>query len=136
MAAPFRASFDGGSRGNPGPAAWGVALFDGQGELVEGHCGFIGRATNNEAEYRGLLEALDLALRREARVVEIRTDSELVVRQIEGRYRVKAPGLKPLYAEAMRRIRRLASFKIVHVRREFNKDADRLVNEALDQQAK
>jgi len=132
MAALFRAAFDGGSRGNPGPAAWGVAILDEAGDLREGHCGHLGHATNNEAEYHGLLAALRLADERDAEDVEILADSELIVRQIQGRYRVKAPKLKPLYLQAIRLIRGFSSFKISHVRRESNKDADRLVNQALD----
>ena len=132
MAVRFRAAIDGGSRGNPGPAAWGVAVLDGSGECTDGHSGLLGRATNNVAEYHGLLEALKLAEREGAEEVEIQADSELVVRQIEGRYRVRHPDLKPLFAQAMQRIGRFRSFRIRHVRREHNKEADRLVNIALD----
>jgi ribonuclease HI len=134
MAELFRAAFDGGSRGNPGPAAWGVALLDADGTCLEGHAGVLGRATNNVAEYHGLLAALRLAGEREARTVEILADSELIVRQIQGRYRVKHPDLKPLHAAAMRLIRTLDSFSINHVKRHDNKDADRMVNAALDLQ--
>jgi ribonuclease HI len=132
MAVRFRAAIDGGSRGNPGPAAWGVAVLDDDGECVEGHSGSIGRATNNVAEYRALIEALRLADRRGAGEVDIQADSELVVRQIKGEYRVRHPDLKPLYLEAVRLIRGLSSFRIRHVRREYNTLADRLVNSALD----
>jgi ribonuclease HI len=134
MDEPFRAAIDGGSRGNPGPAAWGVAVLDGAGALIEGHGEPMGQATNNVAEYHALLEALALAARRGAKRVEIRSDSELLVRQIEGRYRVRHPALQPLHAEAARRIRAFESFRIIHVRREENKDADRLVNQALDRE--
>lgn len=130
--ARFRAAFDGGSRGNPGPAAWGVAVLDETGTCVEGHAGALGHATNNVAEYHGLLAALDLALERGASQVEILADSELIVRQIEGRYRVKHPDLKPLHASAKQKIARFVLFRIRHVRREENRDADRLVNQALD----
>jgi probable phosphoglycerate mutase len=132
MAARFRAAIDGGSRGNPGPAAWGVAILSESGECTDGHSGVLGHATNNFAEYHGLLEALKLAEREGAEEVEIRADSELIVRQIQGRYRVRHPVLKPLFSEAMRRIGRFKSFRIRHVRREHNKDADRLVNMALN----
>jgi ribonuclease HI len=132
MAARFRAAIDGGSRGNPGPAAWGVAVLNGDGECIEGHAGTIGRATNNVAEYRSLLQALEIAGKRGAAEVRIQADSELLVRQIEGRYRVKHPDLKPLWAEAMRRIAEFALFRIHHVRREQNKQADKLVNQALN----
>lgn len=130
--ARFKAAFDGGSRGNPGPAAWGVAVLDETGACVEGHAGALGHATNNVAEYHGLLAALDLALERGASQVEILADSELIVRQIEGRYRVKHPDLKPLHASAKQKIARFALFRIRHVRREENREADRLVNQALD----
>ena len=132
MAARFKAAIDGGSRGNPGPAAWGVAILNDAGECTDGHCGTLGRATNNVAEYQALLEALKLAEQRGADEVDIQADSELSVRQIEGRYRVRHPDLKPLFARAMQRIRRFESFRIRHVRREHNRDADRLVNVALN----
>ena len=130
--ARFNASFDGGSRGNPGLAAWGVAVFDDDGKCLERHAGTIGKATNNVAEYNGLLEALRLAVDRNAEEVRLRSDSELIVRQLEGRYRVKHPDLKPLFVEAKRLIAGFAFFAIRHVRREENKEADALVNEALD----
>ena len=132
MAGRFRAAIDGGSRGNPGPAAWGVAILDDEGQVTDGHHGLLGHATNNVAEYHGLLEALRLAERLGAQDVEIQADSELIVRQIDGRYRVRHPDLKPLFAEAVRLISVFRSFRIRHVRREHNKDADRLVNVALD----
>ncbi|HXV76712.1 MAG TPA: ribonuclease HI family protein [Candidatus Polarisedimenticolaceae bacterium] len=132
MAERFRAAIDGGSRGNPGPAAWGVAVLGPDGEPAEGYAGYLGRATNNVAEYRALIEALELAIGRGADDVELLADSELVVRQIQGSYRVRNETLKPLFAEAMRRIRAIPRFRIVHVRREQNTAADRLVNLALD----
>ena len=135
MAGRFRAAVDGGSRGNPGPAAWAVAVLDDEGAYVEGHAGTIGTATNNRAEYQALLQALDLATERQADDVEIRADSELIVRQVEGRYRVRHPDLIPLHAEAMRRIGGFRRFRMVHVPRLQNRDADRLVNLALDRAA-
>lgn len=132
MAPRFRAAIDGGSRGNPGPAAWGVAVLDDSGDCAEEHSGFLGRATNNVAEYRALIAALRLAADRSAQTVEIQADSELVVRQIKGEYRVRHPDLKPMYLEAKRLIAGLPSFRIRHVRREENRQADRLVNQALD----
>jgi len=135
MAARFRAAVDGGSRGNPGIAAWGVVLLDAGGASLEGHAGVLGHATNNVAEYQGLIQALRIARDREAADVEILADSELIVRQIQGRYRVKHPDLKLLYAQAMRLIESLESFRISHVRREKNKEADRMVNVALDRLA-
>jgi ribonuclease HI len=132
MAARFRAAIDGGSRGNPGPAAWAVAVLDEDGACAEGHSGLLGRATNNVAEYSALVEALKLAGERGAADVEIQADSELIVRQILGIYRVKHPDLKPLHAEAVRRIGAFTRFRIRHVPREENTAADRLANLALD----
>ena len=132
MAERFRAGFDGGSRGNPGPAAWGVVVLDADGRAVEGFAGAIGRATNNVAEYRGLLEALAIARARHADDVELLADSELVVKQVRGEYKVRHPDLIPLHAEAVRLIATLRKFKIGHVPREKNKDADKLVNRALN----
>jgi len=134
MAERFRAAIDGGSRGNPGPAAWGVAFLDDQGGCPEGHAGTLGRATNNVAEYQALIEALRLAEASGARNVEIFADSELIVRQVRGLYRVKHPDLKPLLGEAMRRIRGFDAFRIEHVPRERNKQADMLVNMALNRE--
>lgn len=132
MAERFRAGFDGGSRGNPGPAAWGVVVLNAEGRAVEGFAGAIGRATNNVAEYNGLIEALSIAAERGAQDVELLADSELVVKQIRGEYKVRHPDLIPLHAEAIRRIRGFGRFKIAHVPREQNKLADKLVNRALN----
>jgi ribonuclease HI len=132
MTARFRAAIDGGSRGNPGQAAWAVAVLDDAGECTEAHSGRLGTATNNVAEYYGLLQALDIAAERGADEVEILADSELVVRQITGSYRVKHPDLKPLHARAIEGIRRFRTFRIRHVPRGENRHADRLVNAALD----
>ena len=132
MAGRFRAGFDGGSRGNPGPAAWGVVILDEAGHPAYGHAGAIGRATNNVAEYRGLLEALALAERAGASDVQLFADSELVVKQMRGEYKVRHPDLVPLHAEATRRAAEFRNFAISHVPRERNKDADRLVNRALN----
>jgi ribonuclease HI len=109
-----------------------VVVLDEHGVRAEGHAGVIGTATNNVAEYRALLEALALAADRGADDVEIFADSELVVRQMLGAYRVKNPHLKPMFEEARRRAARLRAFRIVHVRRGENREADRLVNLALD----
>ena len=132
MAERFRAGFDGGSRGNPGSAAWGVVVLDHEGRAVEGFAGAIGRATNNVAEYTALLEALAIAAARDADDVELLADSELVVKQVRGEYKVRHPDLIPLHAEAVRRIARFRKFKIGHVPRDKNKDADKLVNRALN----
>lgn len=132
MGGRFRAAVDGGSRGNPGPAAWAVVVLDEEDRPIEAHAGSIERATNNVAEYRALLEALRLASEAGADRVEILSDSELLVRQVEGHYRVRSPGLAPLHAEAARRIGGFPSFRITHVPRGRNRDADRLVNRALN----
>lgn len=135
MAGRFQAAFDGGSRGNPGPAAWAVVVLGDGGEVLEGHAGTIGPATNNVAEYRGLLEALRLAADAQADDVDLLSDSELVVRQMLGSYRVRHPDLRPLYEEASRRAGSFRTFRIRHVPRKRNADADRLVNLALDRAA-
>jgi ribonuclease HI len=132
MAAPFRAAVDGGSRGNPGTAAWAVVVLDRRGEVLEGHGGLIGHATNNVAEYQALLEALKLASEKGAETVEILADSELIVRQVQGRYKVRHPDLIPLHAEVARRIPAFRSFRIEHVPREKNREADQIVNRVLD----
>ncbi|HKH63999.1 MAG TPA: ribonuclease HI family protein [Solirubrobacterales bacterium] len=123
---------DGGARGNPGPAAIGVVLRNGDGSVVEEVGETIGEATNNVAEYRALLRGIELAAGRGAEEVELIGDSELVVRQVEGRYKVKNAGMKELHAEVKRALRGFDSWSIRHVRRADNADADRLVNEALD----
>ncbi len=128
------ARIDGASRGNPGPAAYAVVLERKDGAPVERLAECIGTATNNVAEYRALLAALGLAGRRDTCHLKVFTDSELLARQILGRYKVKSPDLKPLFAEAQRLIAGLAEFSIQHVPREENREADRLANQALDGQ--
>lgn len=123
---------DGGARGNPGPAAIAAVIKDAEGEILRDESRFIGRATNNVAEYRALLLGIELAAELGATEVELIGDSELIVRQIEGRYKVKDEGLKPLHAEAKAALADLPAWSIRHVKRKFNAEADRLVNEALD----
>jgi ribonuclease HI len=123
---------DGGARGNPGPAAIGVVLRDGEGQMLEEVGETIGEATNNVAEYRALLRGIELAKAHGASDLELIGDSELVVRQVEGRYKVKNAGMKELHAEVLRSLRDFGAWSICHVRRGDNADADRLVNEALD----
>jgi ribonuclease HI len=123
---------DGGARGNPGPAAIGVVLRDGDGRVLEEVGEKIGEATNNVAEYKALLRGIELAAAQGAGELELIGDSELVVRQVEGRYKVKNAGIKPLHAEVKRALGDFDAWSIRHVRRENNADADRLVNEALD----
>lgn len=126
------AYIDGGSRGNPGPAGFGVRIEDGSGRLVEEFHGSLGVATNNVAEYQGLLAALRWAVAHGARPLLVRSDSELLVKQMLGLYRVKHPGLQPLYQEACRLARAIGEVGFEHVRRERNADADRLANAAMD----
>lgn len=123
---------DGASRGNPGPAAIGATLKDGKGGLVASISRHIGRTTNNQAEYRALIAALEKAAELGARSVDIRLDSELVVRQVKGRYRVKNAALRPLYLRVGELLGRFDSFSIRHVPREQNAEADRLADAALD----
>ena len=123
---------DGGARGNPGPAAIGIVLRDGEGEVLEEVGERIGEATNNVAEYRALLRGIELASNHGASDLELIGDSELVVRQVEGRYKVKNAGMKQLHDEVKRTLRGFDSWSIRHVRRADNAEADRLVNEALD----
>ncbi len=123
---------DGGSRGNPGPAGFGVHIEDSQGKTLAQLSEFVGRKTNNFAEYSGLLAALNFALEQGYPRLKVISDSELMVKQIKGQYRVQSPELRPLYEEAKRRIGRIDSFQIQHVLREKNRHADRLANEAMD----
>jgi ribonuclease HI len=123
---------DGGSRGNPGPAAYGVTVEDANGAPIAELSKTLGSATNNVAEYRGLLAALEFALEHRHLRLRVLTDSELMARQIEGRYKVKSPDLKPLFERARMLIQQLEHFSIRHVPREQNAGADRLVNQALD----
>jgi ribonuclease HI len=123
---------DGGARGNPGPAAIGAVLSNRDGGVVAEHSERIGRATNNVAEYRALLAGIELARTHGATDLLIRGDSELVVRQVEGRYKVKDATMRELHEQVKRALRPLDHWEIEHVRREQNAEADRLVNLALD----
>lgn len=128
----LRLHVDGASRGNPGEAGFGVHVTTLAGEPVAGLYGYLGRATNNVAEYQALLHGLRYALGRGARRVEVFSDSELLVRQIGGRYRVKNPGLQPLFKEAQSLLARFESARVGHVPRERNREADALANKAVD----
>lgn len=125
---------DGGSRGNPGEAGFGVYVEARDGSTAELY-GYLGRATNNVAEYQALLHALRHALSRGATHVRILSDSELVVRQMAGEYKVKHPDMIPLHREASSLMRRFERATLSHVRREQNREADRLANRALDERA-
>lgn len=126
------AYIDGGARGNPGPAGYGVHIELPDGSIEELHGG-LGIATNNVAEYNGLLAALRWAVHHGHRTLRIKADSELLVKQMRGEYRVKNAGLQPLYNEARSLVSRLDRVTFEHVRREYNKDADRLSNIGMDE---
>ena len=129
-----RANVDGGSRGNPGPAGYGVRIEQDDGRVVELKEA-IGVATNNVAEYSGLIAALAWAVAHGVSRLHVRADSDLLVKQMRGEYRVKSPGLQPLFEHARALAQQIGEVKFEHVRREFNKDADRLANEAMDEAA-
>jgi ribonuclease HI len=123
---------DGGSRGNPGPAASGAVLFDESGAVLLEVGTYLGVATNNVAEWTGLLTGLEAALKLGVDDIAVRLDSELVVKQISGAYRVKNEGLIPLHAKAKVLLRKFAHVDVQHVRRKMNAAADALVNQVLD----
>jgi ribonuclease HI len=130
------AHVDGGSRGNPGPAAYAVVVSADDGTRLASLSKYLGHTTNNVAEYQGLLAALEYALEHNHRRLRIITDSELMARQISGQYKVKNPNLKVLYDRARALISQFDAFRIEHVRREHNREADRLANEAMDAASK
>lgn len=123
---------DGASRGNPGRAAYGVVIADKSGKIIARLSRCIGITTNNQAEYQAIIAALEEALRLGARQVDLRSDSELVVRQLNGSYRVRNPGLKPLYLRVKELVGGLRCFTVSYIPREQNTLADRLANEALE----
>lgn len=130
------ANIDGGARGNPGPAAYGVVVRNSKGEVLAELSDYLGLQTNNYAEYSGLLAALDYAVRQGYKSFKIFSDSELLVRQMQGRYKVNNLALQELFARAQSMVRKLDRFSIEHVLRERNKEADRLVNKVLDERAR
>jgi ribonuclease HI len=123
---------DGGSRGNPGPAGYGVYVQDGEGTVLAELSHYLGRRTNNFAEYSGLLAALEFAAAKSHPRLRVISDSELMVKQMKGQYRVNSPELRPLYEQARRMANNLEQFEIHHVLREKNHHADRLANLAMD----
>lgn len=129
-----KAFIDGASRGNPGPASTGVQLLSEAGLVIKEHGRTLGTQTNNVAEYEALLDALRLAKDLGASELLVHSDSLLLVKQVAGEYKVKNAGLAVLKAKAVALIRDFKAVKLVHVRREFNKEADRLANMALDGQ--
>ena len=132
-AAPQITAFvDGGARGNPGPAGYGAYIRDASGAPIAQLSEFLGIKTNNFAEYSALLAALEYAIAHGHRALKVVSDSELMVRQMTGQYRVNSPDLKPLYEKARSLVRKLDKFSIEHVLRAKNQHADRLANEAMD----
>jgi ribonuclease HI len=137
MTRPAPASYliahtDGGARGNPGPAGYGVVIHDAQGNKVAGLSQYLGRQTNNFAEYQALIAALEYAVEHGPKALRVISDSELLVRQIKGIYKVKEPTLRDLHGRAKELISRLEWFDVEHVLRGHNREADELANEAMD----
>ncbi|GAB6877093.1 ribonuclease HI family protein [Thermaerobacter litoralis] len=130
--APWRLHTDGAARGNPGPAGIGVVLVDPDGVVAERVAQAIGATTNNVAEYTALITGLERALARGVRHLEVYSDSELMVRQLNGQYRVKNEGLKPLFRQALELAARFDAVRFIHVPREQNREADRLANQGID----
>lgn len=128
----FTAHCDGGSRGNPGPSGYGAVVEDPKGQVVARLSEFLGRQTNNFAEYKGLLAVLAWAMQQGVRQLRVVSDSELMVKQLKGQYKVASPALRPLWEEARRLSRELERFEIRHTLRGGNQEADRLANEAMD----
>ena len=126
------AHIDGGARGNPGPSGYGVVIHDPSGSKVAELSEYLGHHTNNYAEYQGLLAVLRYAVAHGIKSLKVVSDSELMVRQMKGIYKVKHPELRKLYEEAQLLVRKLDYFEIRHAMREQNVDADRLANEAMD----
>lgn len=129
------AHIDGGARGNPGPAGYGAYIQDPEGNVLAELHGGLGVATNNVAEYNGLLAALTWAIDNGHTDIHIKADSELLIKQMRGEYRVRHPGLQPLYGRARLLVMKLRRVVFEHVRRQFNKDADRLSNVGMDEAA-
>jgi ribonuclease HI len=128
----INAHCDGGARGNPGPSGYGALIQDDHGNVLAEISEFLGMRTNNYAEYSGLLGCLQYALDHHHPRLRVVSDSELMVKHIQGKYKVNSPDLKPLWQEAKNRIAKLEAFEITHALRHKNKDADRLANEAMD----
>ena len=126
------AYFDGGARSNPGPAGYGVYIVDDKGEMIAELSGSLGIATNNIAEYNGLIAALQWAIDHGVKRIAIKGDSQLIIEQMKGNYKVKNEGLKPLYLKARMLVMQIGDVSFEHVRREQNKDADRLSNVGMD----
>ncbi|HJZ11753.1 MAG TPA: ribonuclease HI family protein [Acidobacteriota bacterium] len=128
----FIAHVDGASRGNPGDASYGFVILNDRGKIIHSGSAYIGKATNNEAEYTGLIKVLEFALSKKIRSIEVRSDSELLVKQLHGIYKVRAANLQALNEQCRSLLRKLEWFEVKHVPREQNTIADRLANQALD----
>jgi len=126
------AFFDGGARANPGPAGYGVYIVDDLGNVLAELSGSLGGTTNNVAEYTGLIAALQWAVDHDVKQIHIKGDSLLIIEQMRGNYKVKNEGLKPLHMKARMLVMQIGDVKFDHVRREFNKEADRLSNVGMD----
>jgi ribonuclease HI len=133
---PWLVMVDGAARGNPGQAGCGAAICDENGAVVKELSRYLGHTTNNVAEYEGLLMGLEALLQLGQKKVVVQSDSELLVRQLNGQYRVKDEKLKLLFERAMALLRQFESYRILHVRREMNKLADRLANQGIDDAVK
>ena len=129
------AFFDGGSRGNPGPAGYGVYIVDDQATVLAELHAPLGVATNNVAEYRGLIAALEWAIANDVTAITVKGDSLLIIEQMRGNFKVKNEGLRPLYHQARMLVMQIGNVKFEHVPREKNKDADRLSNVGMDANA-
>jgi ribonuclease HI len=123
---------DGAARGNPGEAGCGAVICDENGNVVKALSRYLGRTTNNVAEYHGLLLGLEALVEMEPRPIRVQSDSQLLVRQLNGQYRVKDPKLQALFAKSLALLRRVKAYRILYVPRELNKLADRLANEGID----
>lgn len=123
---------DGASRGNPGPAAIGMVFYSSSDEIVEEHKEKLGNQTNNYAEYMAVIRALEMGVAQQVHKMSFYCDSQLLVRQMIGQYKVKAPQIKELFLKAQELVKKLEAVEFHHVRREFNKEADALANQALD----
>lgn len=126
------AHIDGGARGNPGPSGYGVYVEDAQGKKIAELSDYLGEQTNNFAEYSGLIAALEYAVKSGVKSLQVVSDSELLVKQMKGQYKVRSESLLDIYREAKQLVSRLEHFEIRHVLRAYNRDADRLANEAMD----
>lgn len=127
---------DGAARGNPGPAGIGALLKTPSGEVLSADSAYLGEATNNVAEYKALLLGLERALALGVKKIEVRADSELLIKQIKGQYQVRNAGLRPLYEAALKLLSRFEASTLSHVRREHNAEADRLANAGIDARPK